>query len=110
MYIYGIKNCDKVRAAVKWAREQSLDYQLHDYRLSGLDITLVNMLTEHFTLQQLINKRSTTWREITQHEKDDISAQLLIDYPTLIKRPIVNLRGKWTIGLDTEQWLRLIGQ
>ncbi len=35
--IYGIKNCDTMKKALRWLDEHSVDYRFHDYRKDGLD-------------------------------------------------------------------------
>ena len=35
--IYGIKNCDTMKKAMRWLDEHGVDYRFHDYRKDGLD-------------------------------------------------------------------------
>ena len=36
--VYGIKNCDTVKKALKWLADHNIEYKLHDYRIDGLDL------------------------------------------------------------------------
>ncbi|HAD64050.1 MAG TPA: arsenate reductase, partial [Alcanivorax sp.] len=34
--VYGIKNCDTMKKALKWLDEQGLEYHFHDYKKDGV--------------------------------------------------------------------------
>ncbi|WP_301099163.1 ArsC family reductase [Otariodibacter sp.] len=91
--VYGIKNCDTVKKAMKWLADNGQEPQLHDYRVDGLDSAWLNEMAEKFGWEKLVNKRSTTWRnldeEIKQNLTKEIAMKVLNEQPTLIKRPIV---------------------
>ncbi len=99
MIIYGIKNCDKVRAALKQAGQQGHDVRLHDFRSDGIDIALVEAMLADIDKNQLINKRSTTYRQLSDAEKDNIDSTTLVTHPTLIQRPVVYDQNHYRIGL-----------
>jgi len=106
--VYGIANCDKVRAVMKWCRDHGLACQLHDYRRDGLDEGLLAQLLRQFRLEELVNKRSATWRQLDPAQKQALHADLLRQHPTLIKRPIVQRGSQWWIAPDPAQltkWL-----
>jgi arsenate reductase (glutaredoxin) len=50
----------------------------------------------------VLNKSSTTWRELPDGEKTDVDAKkavaLLLVNPTLVKRPVLDLGGKLSLG------------
>jgi len=99
--LYGIANCDSVRKARKWLDNHQIAYQFHDFRQAGLtQATLQQWLTQ-VSLEALINKRSTSWRQLTEAQKQDLfdnqNLELILQHPTLIKRPV----------LQTEQTLQL---
>ncbi|QGM81529.1 ArsC family reductase [Otariodibacter oris] len=91
--VYGIKNCDTVKKAMKWLVDNGQEPQLHDYRVDGLDSAWLAEMAEKFGWEKLVNKRSTTWRnldeEIKQNLTKEIAMKVLNEQPTLIKRPIV---------------------
>ncbi len=99
MIIYGIKNCDKVRAALKQAQAAGEDVSLHDFRVEGISQELVNDMLQHLPFEQLLNKRSTTWKQLSEQQKLQADASLLVEYPTLIKRPVVFEGDAFRIGL-----------
>ena len=104
MKIFGIKNCDKVRATLKWCKLNNIESVLHDYRVDGIDQQLLNSFLSHYSLGDLINKRSTTWRNLTDEEKASPTNDTVINNPTLLKRPIVDIKGQLHIGYFPEKW------
>ncbi len=104
MNIYGIKNCDKVRAALGWAVQRGVSASLHDYRADGLDKALLGEFLQHFSLTELINRRSTSWRALSDAEKEAPTEALVLAKPTLIKRPLVEINGQWFIGFTPDHW------
>lgn len=109
--VYGIKNCDTVKKARKWLEAQGIDYQFHDFREDGLDKKELNNWVEQLGWEAIVNKRSTTWRNLSDKEKD-ISAKsqaikLLLDNPTLIKRPVVVKNKTVLVGFKEEEFSKL---
>ena len=37
--VYGIKNCDTVKKALKWLTEHNIQHKLHDYRVDDSILT-----------------------------------------------------------------------
>lgn len=104
MKIFGIKNCDKIKKTIIWCAQNLRMCEFHDYRIDGIDDELLNVFLEQATYEELVNKRSTTWRTLTDHEKTNLTNQLIIANPTLLKRPIVQIEGKLHIGYFPEKW------
>jgi len=89
--IYGIKQCDTCRKALKWADAQGIEHRFHDFRVDGLDRDQLQSWLDSPFSDQLVNRRSTTWRQLSDEQRQlqgDEQLQLLLDNPTLIKRPV----------------------
>ena len=108
-YIYGIKTCDKVKKAVSWLQNNGIDYQYVDLRSKTFDNSKVDDWLRQVGSEQLLNKKSRTWRNldesITSNIQDSQTLSLLVEYPTLIKRPILESSGKLMIDFDAEKYL-----
>lgn len=91
--VYGIKNCDTVKKALKWLAEHGIEHQLHDYRSDGLSEDFLVKAEQQFGWDNLLNRRSTTWRNLDEQVKKMLekptALSVLTTYPTLIKRPII---------------------
>ena len=106
--VYGIKNCDTVKKALKWLSDHNIEHKLHDYRVDGLDTAFLEQAEAKFGWENLVNKRSTTWRNLDEDLKKTLSKAtalyVLADNPTLIKRPIILQEGKALIGFDEKEY------
>ena len=100
--LYGIKNCDTVKKARKWLDNHSVPYTFHDFRVDGINKTLVNNFLKQIDIETLINKRGTTWRKLSDKEKEiknkTQAIELLVKNPTIIKRPVIDVNKKYYIG------------
>jgi len=92
--IYGLKNCDTCKKARKWLEHFAIEHTFIDYREhSPTKETLLIWAEKSGGFAALINKSSTTWRQLpdnlkaASHEEEWI--QLLGRYPQLIRRPLV---------------------
>lgn len=101
--LYGIKNCDSVKKALKFLKEHHIPHQFHDFRADGLSKDLIVEWMKKSSLEELVNKRSTTWKNLNDSEKEmcliekDAPSQLL-QHPTLIKRPVLEVGDQILIG------------
>ncbi|MGR3808738.1 transcriptional regulator, Spx/MgsR family [Pasteurella testudinis DSM 23072] len=106
--VYGIKNCDTVKKTLAWLAANNVAAKLHDYRADGIDLAYLQQVEQLFGWQELVNKRSTTWRNLDQAVKDGLNQQtalaLLLEQPTLIKRPIVLDGAQPLIGFNAKQY------
>ena len=106
--IYGINNCDTVKKAIKWLNEQNIDYTFHDFRKDGLTAELVEKFVTKSDWQTLVNKRSTTFRNLEDSVKNSLSeesvAEVLLANPTLIKRPVLDHNDSITLGFKADNY------
>ena len=105
MKIFGIKNCDKIKKTILWCAKNGRMCEFYDYRVDGIDSDLVDAFLSQHTMEELVNKRSTTWRNLSDNEKSEITIDLIIANPTLLKRPIVEIQGQYYIGYFPDKWV-----
>ncbi len=89
--VYGIKQCDTCRKALKWLDANDREHQFHDFRTDGLTVELLQGWMQSEFADKLVNRRSTTWRQLSDEQRrseGEVLLQLLLQYPTLIKRPV----------------------
>lgn len=92
LQIYGIRNCDTVRATLKWLETRNVPHTFHDFRKDGLDEALLTSWVSSAHGPYLVNKRSATWRKLSDEDKLAMKTDpvpVLLANPTLIKRPVV---------------------
>ena len=91
--LYGISNCDTVRKTKKWLEHRDIDYRYHDFRNDGVTADLIEKWCQALGWEQVLNKRGTTFRNLAETDKKDLSLRkaikLMQQQPTLIKRPVI---------------------
>jgi Spx/MgsR family transcriptional regulator len=101
--IYGIKNCDTCRKAVK-----ALGAELHDVRETPLSIEQLEGFFAAFG-QALVNTRSTTWRNLDETARKTDPLKLLQQHPTLMKRPVIERGNELFLGWGKDVQEELLG-
>jgi Spx/MgsR family transcriptional regulator len=106
--LYGISNCTIINKAKDWLNGHNIEYKFHDYRKQGLTEDLLNYLEAELGWEGILNKRSASWRKLTDEQRETISKQSALDFmlesPTLIKRPILDTGEKMVVGFTDEHY------
>ena len=111
MIFYGLKTCDTCRKAQKELRAAGIEFEAIDVRTDGVSAEKLTKWTEQVDWEKLLNTRSTTWRNLDAHDKENIDAAkaitLMATHPTLIKRPVIEKDGEVLMGwsVDTKSKL-----
>lgn len=113
--LFGIKNCDTVKKARRWLDANGPDYTFHDFREDGLNAAKVKTWLKQVDSQLLINKRSTTWKQLSDDEKALFESEalskpaidLVIENPALIKRPVLESNQAVTVGFKENEYKAL---
>ena len=102
MILYGIPNCDTVRKARKFLENNHLDYQFHDFKKEGLSVETIEKWLQSQPIEILVNKRSTSWKQLTDLQKEQLMSKedltVLTELPTLIKRPVLQTNSSLMVG------------
>jgi arsenate reductase len=108
MILYGISNCDTVKKAKNWLESNNLDYRFHDFRKQGLEPEIIQDWLTQISWDKLLNKRSTTWRNLESEVQQSVNAdniiELLVKNPTLIKRPVLKVNGIINVGFNADTY------
>ncbi|WP_127471007.1 Spx/MgsR family RNA polymerase-binding regulatory protein [Thiomicrorhabdus aquaedulcis] len=112
MILYGISNCDTVRKARHFLEQNKVEFTFHDFRKNGLTPQIVQNWLTFVALEQLVNQRSTSWKTLTPEQKTNLlihqDLSLLIDMPTLIKRPVLETSNQLLLGFDAIRYQNLL--
>ncbi len=102
MKLYHLKTCDTCRKAIKALRAAGHELELHDVRADGLDPSTLATLEAALGFEALVNKKSTTWRGLSDTEKSGLTREtalaLLLEHPTLMKRPVIQNGDAYSVG------------
>ncbi len=107
--IYGIPQCDTVKKSRAWLDASEKTYQFHDFKKQGVPEAALHQWALALGWQALINKKGSTWRKLSATEQaaviDEKSAiALMLANASVIKRPVLSIGEKITVGYTPEQW------
>ena len=108
LILFGLKNCDTCRKASIALDAAGHSVTLRDVRDEPLDKETISRFLDIFG-DSLLNTRSTTWRGLSEADRNRPQADLLADFPALMKRPIIDDGDKLTIGWDKSVQRRHLG-
>lgn len=113
MKLYAIPNCDTVKKARKWLEEKGIAYEFHDYQKNGANAAILARACKQFGWEKVVNRSGMTWRKLDDAAKaaitDDASAiALMLEKPSVIKRPIVEHEGGLLLGFDADAWAKAL--
>jgi Spx/MgsR family transcriptional regulator len=102
--VFGIPNCDQVKKSQKWLKGRGIEFEFHDYKKQGITKKQLTTWCKEVEWETLLNKRSRTWKELSENDRSDPTQAkaitLMQQFPTLIKRPVIQKGKKITIGFD----------
>ena len=86
MQLYGLKTCDTTRKALKTLREAGVDVAYIDVRSDGVPADLLSWFLVAFG-DELVNKRSTTWRGLSDSERAGGCTCVAVGAPDIDETP-----------------------
>lgn len=103
--IFGIPNCNSVKKARTWLKENNIEEDFHDFKKLGTDKPLLEKWCAEFGWENVLNKKGTTWRNLDEAEKNlvkdqDSAIALMQKHTSSIKRPVIESKKGNTIGFD----------
>ena len=105
--VYGLKNCDTCRKALRWLEAEEIEYRFHDVRSDGVADRDLAKWIEALGWEALLNRYSTTWRNIADADKIGLGTAgaetLMLANPTLIKRPVFDTGEFVLVGFGDAQ-------
>ena len=108
MRVFSLKSCDTCRKALAEMRAAGLAPEVIDVRADGVApadrAAMVAALGE-----AVLNRRSTTWRGLSEAERGGDPESLLAVHPTLMKRPVIERDGQWTVGWTNDVRSQVLG-
>ena len=114
--LYGIKNCDTVKKARNWLESHDFNYTFHDFRADGIDAKSLKQWEKAVGKDALINKRSTTWKQLSDKQQalfigDQLgndAIDLILEQPTLVKRPVLATGDQVAVGFKAENYQQIL--
>jgi len=114
MTVYGIKNCNTVKSALDWLKKKKVNYEFHDYKSKGITAAKLRDWSKQVGWETLVNKKGMTWRQLDDTAKAKVTNQtaaidLMTTQTSLIKRPLIEVRGKVVaVGFDEKEYEKVV--
>jgi arsenate reductase len=109
--IFGIKTCDTMKKARDWLDAHGVAYAFHDYKALGIDQPRLEAWAAEVGWERLLNKAGTTFKKLPDADKQGVDTakaiRLMIDQPSMIKRPVLDVEGRLTIGFKAEEYAQV---
>jgi arsenate reductase (glutaredoxin) len=110
--IYGIKNCQTVQKALKFLDENQIQYEFWDYKKQGIDKEHLEKWCREFGWQKVLNRDGMMWRKASEEDKNKVvdqnsAIEFMLQVPTSIKRPIVEIESELLIGFVESDYVDL---
>ena len=105
--VYGIKNCDSVKKALKFFKTNEIDYELIDFKSTPVDCATINRWLQTVDLKTLFNTRGTTYRTLglkAMNLTDEEKAAWLCKENMLIKRPVIEYDDNVIVAFNQTQY------
>ena len=110
--IYGIKNCDTMKKARAWLDAHKVGYAFHDYKSAGIERAQLEHWAKQVGWEVLLNKAGTTFKKVPDAKKANLDEKkaiaLMLDQPSMIKRPVLDIGGKLTVGFKPEVYAKVV--
>jgi arsenate reductase (glutaredoxin) len=109
--LYGIKNCDTMKKASTWLVEHGVSYAFHDYKAEGVDKATLERWAKEVSWEVLLNRAGTTFKKLPDKDRETVTEKkaiaLMEAQPSMIKRPVLDVGGKLTVGFKPEIYAKL---
>ena len=111
--LYGIPNCDTVKKARAWLDAQGVAYSFHDYKVDAPTRAMLDAWADACGWEPLLNRAGTTFRQLPDRDKTELSRarafELMVAQPSMIKRPVLDVGGRITVGFSPSIYADLFG-
>jgi arsenate reductase (glutaredoxin) len=111
--VYGIPNCDTVKKARVWLDAHGIAYSFHDYKKAGADASKLAAWCDAMGWETVLNRAGTTFKKLPDADKANLDQAkaigLMLDQPSMIKRPVVEHAGGLLVGFKPDQWESVFG-
>ena len=109
--IFGIKNCDTMKKAMAFLDAQGTAYEFIDHKKAGVAATHLPDWNRRAGWKVLLNTRGLMWKKLSDEQRADVdeakALALMADYPSLIKRPVLDTGKALLVGFDADTYAKL---
>ena len=108
MKVYGIKTCGSVKKAIKFFKDNEIEYEFVDFKKTPVGCEKIDEWISKVGVNTLFNNRGTKYRQLKLKElnlDENGKREWLCKENILIKRPVIELdNGDVIVGFDEEKY------
>ena len=114
--VYGIRNCNTVKSALDWLKQNNVAFEFHDFKSRGVTDQKLEQWCSQAGWERLVNKRGTTWRQLNPSDQEMVTDQssainLMKEKTSVIKRPVIESGDKViALGFDAKDYAKIFAQ
>jgi Spx/MgsR family transcriptional regulator len=112
--IYGIKNCDTMQKAFAWLDKHGVGYEFHDYKKAGVTKAQLAKWCQAAGWETVLNRAGTTFRKLPEAARQNLTQDkaiaLMVENPSMIKRPVLETGGTIEIGFKPDRYAATFGK
>ncbi len=113
--VYGIPNCDTVKKALSWLKENKVIFEFHDFKKEGISTAKIKEWIEASSLKKVLNKKSTAFRNLSSDDQQktlvkSAAIKLMQAHTNLIKRPVAEIAGIVLHGFNESEFINALGK
>ena len=109
--IFGIPNCDTMKKARTWLESHRVSHEFHNYKVSGIERAKLAAWAKVVGWEALLNRSGTTFRKLPDAAKQNLdetkALRLMVEQPSLIKRPVLEHGKSLLLGFSAERYASL---
>ncbi|MFN8242540.1 MAG: ArsC family reductase [Ferruginibacter sp.] len=107
--VYGIPNCDTVKKALNWLKENKIPWEFHDYKQKGISREKLTEWIDKAGWENIFNKKSTSWRELPAARQARVvdagsAITVMLENNSIIKRPVIEAGKKLLVGFSVAHY------
>jgi len=107
MKLYGIKTCDSVKKAIKFLKENQIDFDFIDFKTMPISCEKIEEWLQQVDIDTLFNKRGKKYKELKLKDlnlDDTAKKEWLCKENILIKRPVIEYKNKIIVGFNIDKY------
>lgn len=101
-----------MKKARRWLEEAGVEYAFHDFKADGIDKKRLEAWCAGAGWETLLNRRGLTWRRLSDDQKQNMheacAIALMFEFPTLIKRPVLEIGDHIEVGFSPARYETLL--
>ena len=103
-----------MKKAFAWLEGQGIEYRLHDYKKDGAPERNVKSWIDQLGWEALVNTKGMTFRKLPRSRQEGLNASkaaaLMVEFPSVIRRPVVDGGKTLLVGFDPERYAQALSR